>query len=195
MQWLAIEGGRSSMYKFIMISGKAGSGKDTVADILKSKYGFRDYRYADSLKDILYYAGWDGKKDLRGRKLLQDVGKAFRKWDVNFWVDKLLNKIIEDIAQGYTRFTIADVRHENELYYFIEQIQKIKPKSKFIHIRIIGRTDVIEPREMDEETLNDISETGVDHITPDYYIYNTIKDNYKYLEEQLDTLIKNVFGE
>ena len=183
------------MYKFILISGKAGAGKDTVARILNRKYGFKDYRYADNLKKVLLFAGWDGKKDLRGRKLLQHVGRAFRKWDQNFWVDKLMKDIVDDIDKGYDKFCIADVRHKNELYYFKDYMKKIVPDSKFVYIRVISSTNLFETREMDKETLADSSETDLDDVTPDYIIYNTVKDNYDFLESQLESLIKSEFGD
>jgi len=183
------------MYKFILISGKAGAGKDTIARILNRKYGFKDYRYADNLKKILLFAGWDGKKDLRGRKLLQTVGGAFRRWDENFWVDRLIRDIVDDIDRGYDRFCIADVRHKNELFYFKDYIKKIVPDSKFVHIKVINTLSSLETREMDAETITDPSETSLDDITPDYYIYNTVKDNFEFLEIQLDSLIKNEFSD
>jgi hypothetical protein len=180
---------------FILLSGKAGAGKDTTANILRDKYGFIKHRYADSLKDVLLYAGWDGKKDLRGRKLLQRVGKAFRDWDVNFWVDKLLMKVIDDIKKGHNKFCIADVRHENELIHFKNFIYERYPYSNIIYAKIYGpelHGKIV--REMDEETLNDISETGVDHIIPDVKIYNTIMGGFEFLEAQLDLLIEHIFS-
>lgn len=55
---------------FILLSGKAGAGKDTTANILRDKYGFIKHRYADSLKDVLLYAGWDGKKRFERKEVV-----------------------------------------------------------------------------------------------------------------------------
>jgi len=183
------------MYKFILISGKAGAGKDTVAKVLNKKYGFKVYRYADHLKRVLLFAGWDGKKDLRGRKLLQYVGGAFRRWDENFWVDRLIRDIIDDMNEDYEKFCIADVRHKNELFYFKDYMKKIVPDSKFVHIKVINTLNSLETREMDAETITDPSETDLDDITADHYIYNTVKDDFGFLEIQLDSLIKNEFSD
>lgn len=49
----------------IMLTGKAGCGKDTAYKIMK-KYAnksIKRYDFADPLKDIAYKAGWDGIKD------------------------------------------------------------------------------------------------------------------------------------
>ena len=183
------------MRKFVLVSGKAGAGKDTVARILSEKHGFKDYRYADSLKEVLLHAGWDGRKDLRGRKLLQDVGRAFRRWDVNFWVDKLIRSVADDIGKGYDKFCIADVRHRNELFYFRNEVEKLAPDSEFVHVRVVGVLDLLKLREMDEETLGDVSETELDGVAPDYLIHNTVVGSYEFLEVQLDSLVKEILSD
>ena len=64
--------------KVILISGKARSGKDTLARVLKDylKEQGKDVlvtHYADSLKYICETVfKWDGKKDEKGRQLLID---------------------------------------------------------------------------------------------------------------------------
>ena len=78
------------MTKFICISGKAGSGKDTAAEYLQQEiemdgYNVLIYHYADILKFVLQRLfGWDGVKDEYGRSLLQYVGteKVRKKNDV-----------------------------------------------------------------------------------------------------------------
>lgn len=103
------------------ISGKAQSGKDTVGAYLEKKYGFTRVASADYLKEVVKNAlGWDGLKDERGRKLLQEVGCAVRNYDEDFWISRTIESIkdltvILSLAKGMqTDFVVTDVRFRNE---------------------------------------------------------------------------------
>lgn len=188
------------MHKLIFVIGKVGSGKDTLVSLFKSKYGFESFFYADNLKSILLYAGWDGKKNLRGRKLLQDVGYAFRKYDENFWVDWLFEDIdmyIQSfemvnwdnngsLPNNEARIIIGDVRHPNEITRMKELFTKKYGYNKSVTIKIKG-PNRDSNREMDQETLSDISEISMDNYMSDYIIYND-KDI-----EYLGGFVKNIF--
>lgn len=76
--------------KHIGLIGLAGSGKDTAAEALK-KLGYWRCAFADRLKELALYFGWDGQKDERGRALLQDLGMAARRYNPNFWIEHLTN--------------------------------------------------------------------------------------------------------
>ena len=74
----------------ITFSGKAQHGKDASLEILKHHLEENGKTvmaigYADYLKEMAAANfGWDGKKDERGRSLLQNVGEAYRGKDPNF---------------------------------------------------------------------------------------------------------------
>ena len=53
------------MKLLLLLSGKAGAGKDTFADSIAS-LGFHKYSFAKVLKDEALSGGWDGAKDERG---------------------------------------------------------------------------------------------------------------------------------
>jgi hypothetical protein len=74
-----------------MVSGRAGSGKSTFSnyciDYLKS-LGHRAtlVPFAKGVKRTAKDCfGWDGKKDRKGRKLLQDIGLVGRAYNENLW--------------------------------------------------------------------------------------------------------------
>jgi len=111
--------------KIIGIMGWAGSGKDTVADVILEildERGLRARRrsLANPVKDIAYEMGWDGKKDDAGRKLLQDVGMCGRAYSKDVWLD---------MAKRYVRYydhnthfaVIPDVRFENEADWCMQE--------------------------------------------------------------------------
>ena len=62
----------------IGLIGLAGSGKDTIADIICAELSYKRASFAAALKELCLDMGWNGDQDVKGRKLLQDVGMAFR---------------------------------------------------------------------------------------------------------------------
>jgi hypothetical protein len=125
----------------IGISGKAGSGKDTTADFIIeycSERGILSEKlpYAKSLKNIAKDVfGWDGKKDERGRRLLQVLGTdCARTYNNNFWLEKWL-ECYQNISIKNDKRTIVfvpDVRFQNEA----EQILSLGGTM----INIVGRS-------------------------------------------------------
>lgn len=101
--------------KVLGIAGKKGVGKDTIANYLVNNYGFVKVAYADKVKDVARSLGWDGKKDERGRRLLQRLGTdVAREYDIDIWV-KATFKVIGVMSQLYDKFVIPDVRFQNEV--------------------------------------------------------------------------------
>lgn len=111
----------------IGVIGKKGSGKDTVCDYLESKYKVKKYSFAKALKEFCMkefrlsydevYDQKDKEKPLlklnnhTPRVCLQDIGVIFRKFNPNFWVDKVITQINKD-SEIFN--SIADVRFPNE---------------------------------------------------------------------------------
>lgn len=104
------------------ITGAAGSGKDTAADYLVSKYGFTKVSFAAILKNMLSVAGLpepsnrdDKEKNVEGfdftwREAAQTLGTEWgRSLDENIWV-KLTMTSLED-GKNYV---FSDVRFDNE---------------------------------------------------------------------------------
>lgn len=86
----------------IGLSGKAGAGKNAVADFITDRYGEKHTKqtaFANAVKTIAAAAfGWDKQKDERGRRLLQVIGtEAGRAYNPNIWVNKVDDRIQEII--------------------------------------------------------------------------------------------------
>lgn len=121
--------------KIIGLTGKAGSGKDSVADVLTGTFGFTRESFASDLKqaviDLDPYVRLDGTRMIRlteivdaygmddakrrfpeVRRLLQVFGtEVIRKRDEDFWVSALQGRV----AAGTSRhIIITDVRFDNE---------------------------------------------------------------------------------
>lgn len=114
--------------KVFLISGKAQHGKDTLAGMLKEELDKINKKclivhYADLLKYLAkQYFDWDGKKDEKGRLILQQFGTdVVRKRDPDFWVDFAIrfNWLLD--FMGYEYIIIPDTRFPNE----IEKMQHV----------------------------------------------------------------------
>jgi phosphomevalonate kinase len=116
--------------KIIVISGKQGSGKSTMAKLLKEKFGasafvtrFAGPLYAmhDTLLPLLVQLGMrdadDKKKD---GDLLQVLGTEYgrKKYGENVWCRLLDKKVTEAQAAGFKTVIIDDCRFRSELDYF-----------------------------------------------------------------------------
>ena len=112
--------------KIILISGKAQHGKTSTADILEKhmkQAGKKviQINYADYVKFVCAkYYGWDGRKDERGRHILQYVGTdIFRARDTNFWVDTVI-RFARAVQADYDFMLIGDWRFPNEYTRWVE---------------------------------------------------------------------------
>ena len=105
-----------------LISGKAESGKDTVANMLmkNSNVGTNcNYHIANSVKKIAKESfGWDGKKDEKGRALLQLIGDGGRQYDPDIWINKFkdgLDNMLSMYDKKDLMIVVPDVRYKNEV--------------------------------------------------------------------------------
>lgn len=121
--------------KIIGISGKAGSGKDTIANFIKEFRGDKPtviVHFADAIKQRAKELGWNGEKDANGRVLLQYIGLQERQKDELYWV-KIAFKSMKQQDTPETLFVIPDVRFTNEaecIHWFGGLIWKVKRPSE-----------------------------------------------------------------
>lgn len=152
----------------IMISGKIGSGKDTVGLIMKKIMekergcSVAITHFADPLKQILkkYYA-WNGEKDSYGRFLLQSTGTdRVRLCDKDFWVRRTAEEI--KISEGRLDYIIIpDARFRNE-------IEGMEEWFRCYSIRVLGNGRV----RCERSAKCHVSETELDEYKFDYVVDN-----------------------
>lgn len=150
------------MNTIILVSGLAGSGKTTFAEMLKGLYQrFYIASFAEPIKRVAttVYA-WDGNKDDRGRKLLQDIGTIGRDYDENIWIKKLCYKA--DVVHAVGRpVVVDDWRYPNEYSYLFHAGYDV------VKVRIIGRKN-------ENMQFTHASETAlqtVEDVQPEYFDY------------------------
>ena len=155
--------------RVLCISGKAGSGKDTSANMLKEALEKEGYRViiahnADLLKYICRtFFDWNGVKDIKGRAMLQMVGTdIIRKQDKDFFPG-FLSRFLHNFRYNWDWALIPDTRFPNELSCFEEAGFPVT------HMRIEREPD---DRYMTSEARAHASETALDGYIPDVYIDN-----------------------
>lgn len=89
----------NTLTRTIGFTGLAGSGKSYAANWMKLRTGGEIWSFASKIKGIALAMGWDGEKDSRGRKLLQDIGTAGREYRRDCWLRNLPTHpvIIDDV--------------------------------------------------------------------------------------------------
>ena len=155
--------------KIFAISGHAQNGKDTVAGLIKDSLKADGNRvlvahYADLLKYMCRtFFDWDGNKDEKGRHILQYVGTdIIRKQAPDFWVD-FISSVLTYFKENWDYVLIPDTRFPNEIDKLISNGFDV------IHIRVV-RPNFESP--LTEEQQSHPSETALDNVNPDFYIYN-----------------------
>ena len=159
---LIISRGGGNM-KILLLTGRAGSGKDTFCDLaMRSGVNVARHAFADSLKRLAFNAGWDGVKDEKGRRLLIDLGNSIRSYNVNFFADCVASKI-EDVHARYPNsdriiHVVTDFRFANEAFV-LEQLFGNCVKT----VRIVR--DGL-------DAIDDVSEYGLDDYACDLTVLN-----------------------
>ena len=117
------------MDTIFIISGKSGSGKDTIANIMREEYEKNNFKciilhYADLVKFYCtQYYGWNGEKDVAGRTLLQTVGTDMvRTKFPDYWAEAIA-KFLAAATKDFDYAFIPDARFPNE----IEVVKKYNP--------------------------------------------------------------------
>lgn len=173
--------------KIILISGKAGTGKSTVAKLLakllaKHLLPSMILHFATGVKDVAFKMSWDGEKDARGRRLLQEVGKLGRSYNSNCWAMQVANVIKELEAEDY--FIVDDWRFPNE-YNYLQQLEDFDIIT--VHIYAPSREKLKNTAEYSDE-----SETSLDDWPAfDFIIYNenlTIEELEENLKEDINVI-------
>lgn len=120
------------IFPIIGLTGKARSGKDTVADYMVTNYGVSKVGFADELKVKVmedFNLSWEQiygndkekivMKYLKTpREILQHMGtEAYRAMYDDFWVEKLYNKLVSGKVKTSGGIVITDVRFPNEVKF------------------------------------------------------------------------------
>ena len=168
--------------KIFILSGKAKSGKNLIADIIEKYYSDKkciQLSYAYYLKQyVKKITNWDGSEENKPRDLLQSLGiDLLKKIDQNL----LIRRVIEDIkvySYFYDVIIVTDAR-------LIEEIEEPKKIFNCITIRINKNSN-----NLTEEQRKHITETNLD----DYQNFDYVVENkdIEDLKKQIINILKEV---
>ncbi|MCR5787725.1 MAG: hypothetical protein K6G37_01400 [Bacilli bacterium] len=172
--------------KVYVIAGKAGSGKNTSANYIKEYYEEKGKKVVITeiskyLKLFAYeLLNWDGKRETKPRKFLQDVGSYIR-YEA-FDEDFLINRLVEDV-KIYEKYVdvviVADARLPRE-------IDDLKNEYNATAIKIINKFNDYELKNEEKVHETEVALNSYDKF--DYVIenetFNKLKEDiYKLVEE------------
>lgn len=161
----------------ICLIGKQRAGKDTVADYLVERYGFKKMSLADKVKEVARDLFFMEGKD---RDLLIKVGMKMREIDPNVWVKYLIRQMQTHDGRD---FVIPDVRFRNEVQVFSSMFAAF--------FRVHADYSVRSRREgYTPEHEFDRSEIELDGYETDFRLDNngTLRDLYGQVDEAMRLL-------
>lgn len=158
------------LVKFVGFCGNAYAGKSTSAAYMKDAKPYRVViPFAFRLKEIARNVfGWDGRKDEKGRRLLQLIGtEVAREYNPNFWVNAWKDLILETYRGSFIAPTLIiadDVRFDNEAQLIrlwggsiVEIVRPEGPKLVSFHASEVGvHRSLIDQTVMNSGTLEDL---------------------------------------
>lgn len=175
----------------MLISGDSGAGKSTFADYLQESLSsifmgkVHRLAFADELKIIARHDfDWDGRKDERGRRLLQMLGDAGREYNVRFWRDRLVDKVLRYLFISSGIVIVDDCRYENELYC-LDDIKSLR----VIKVRILRQDN---PNHLKGNVSNHSSEHGLDFVLLDAYDFVIENIGLSELQESAEEVARYV---
>lgn len=170
--------------KILMINGRKGSGKDTLADLIMCyliKQGIKvgkisNAEYVKTIATAMY--GWNGEKYAKGRKLLIDITNAGYNYEYHFFERITYEKALKSSLDV---LIIPDWRYQSTHRYLCEKEQGN------VHTIRVSRKDITK----DNDSLdNDISETGLDKFPFDTYVFNN--GSIDELDRKIEPLLRQL---
>lgn len=163
----------------IILIGKAGAGKDTVADMLVKKRKYKKWSFATLLKSIAYDLFPD-KWETDKRAMLQMVGEKMRDIDVDCWAKYLLRSIGDTDNN-----VITDCRYPNEFILSVHE-------HSFLPVYISCADDIREKRLIlrDGKPMSDAEKMHVSEQLKTKHLY--MIDNNGTMEELAES-VENMY--
>lgn len=162
-----------------LLVGKAGSGKNYVANILKQR--LPNSVITSLSKYIKLFALelglWDGDDNNKPRKFLQTTGDKLRAVDENILTKRMLDDIKVYKMLNIKNIIISDVRLLNEINNL---------KNSDYNIIVIKVSSKKSNRKLTIEELNHLTEKELE----DYKDYDYLIENNERINEQIEEILK-----
>lgn len=170
-----------------VIGGKARSGKDTVANIIKEYYNAKkviNLQYSYYIKEYAKkISNWDGNEQTKPRQLLCDIGTDLVRKEIDylFFVKRTMDDIMV-YRYFFDIITISDSRFKEEITI---------PKKEFSSVYTIGIERPNYNNDLTNEQKGQIIETDLDDFN-DYDYVITNDDNLEALKNKTLEILSEV---
>ena len=166
----------------VAIGGRMQVGKTTAADRLVERHGFVKYALAAPIKQIARDAfGWDGRKDARGRRLLQEVGTVGRNYRGDIWLERFAARLA---AEAPPRAVVDDLR--------LERGERYLRNLGFACVLVTRPVELTPVAGGSEQARGHETETEIGRLDVDAVIDNS--GSFDDLYERLDRLVTELGG-
>ncbi len=170
--------------RIFLIAGKAGSGKNEVANIIKENLdntvitSFSKYIKLFTLE----LTNWDGRDISKPREYLQNMGDKLRAIDEDFLTKRILEDTLLYKNEGIENVVISDVRLVHEIEYF-KKLNNFEVIS--IRVNSLDSKRVLTDNEKEHHT-----ETALDMYQGfDYIVNNDFSEN---LEKEIINILEGM---
>lgn len=150
--------------------GRAGAGKTTAAQLLVTTLRYEPMSFAHPIKKIAKRL-W-GPEGAADRDKLQQLGMACRQIDKDVWVNLLLEDLQYNrlLIREYYPVAVDDCRFMNE-WYALKAAGFVMVRVTTTRTRQVDRLKT-NGKWQNFEQLDHVSETELDHLTPEHTIVN-----------------------
>lgn len=109
------------MQKIVVINGYPQSGKSTfVSMCYEIDKSVVELSMVDSVKKVAIYAGWNGRKDEKGRKFLATIKKAMMEYD-----EGPRKAIDRYILSHPSKICFINARNAEDIQYFVDKYNAV----------------------------------------------------------------------
>ena len=122
------------MKTIIVINGIGGSGKDTLIQEFPAPCA--NVSSIDPIKKIAKEIGWNGVKDVAGRRFLSQLKQAADEYD-DFSTKYLLQKAKGFLLTGFSDYLFVHIREPENIHKFVEEAKKELPNFSIEDIKIL----------------------------------------------------------
>jgi len=105
----------------VVINGKGGVGKDTLCEVIGKYYKCINVSAITPIKQIALQHGWNGEKDLKSRKFLADLKRAFA--DFNDLPNQYLVKEYNAFLESGNQIMFVHIREKDQIERFRQSIK------------------------------------------------------------------------
>lgn len=180
----------------VAVSGLAGAGKSALCRAIMEQAAPVECvitPIAAEIKKIATMSGWDGNKDEKGRKLLQDLGTPFRNYYEYLWIWKWMQNFCDSAIMqtcAYMQFEdpvgpypvpAAMISHSDRMLFLIDDMRSPKELEFFkclggVTVRITGRATTLTGEAAMHETEKYGESLEVYTVVPNEGTLDELKD-------------------